>query len=500
MNSWFKHYDILSPEVHLYFRNSKRYFSYFGLIMSLVFIFCVAGLGIFFFIEFVKGEMMLVYSKDIRDLTVTGDLSNKIFFYQLRDGLGRVADPRIIQTVPILWKTQTDSNNIEFLDESYCTKEKFSDPKYDGLLNFNLSEYKYPHVYQQQKSNLTLSTTNSPNSKIFFNLYISKCNNKTGNEKCYSEEKINEYLSFSEFYLDLYIETVAIDNYRKNPMLTSVHSENLQVPWKYTVIYNYNFRKVKYESDSGIFIPKIKCYEDFGLDSFSRTTEVYPNAQQYIVDNTLMLLQFSLDNHYVDRYERSYQKIQSFAANIGGIGSVTYFFVETITLIFSQGHIILSIDKEQAPKEKKRSIQLKFQNRDSSFNSTGMNNFLKRQNCMTSLQNETQLTLNRKTLTFCEVLCYKFLKKRENCKVLRNYDLGLKKMLDIKNIINWARFNEISKYESFLSSKKSDPLPFDQFYSGCNYNSRNRSRTRGAVDPESSIHNVRTYVKNESNG
>ena len=126
MREFLRFYDLLSPKTSLYFKGYNRYFSWIGLTLSLTFILIIISFGIYFFIDFVIGKEIIVnFSKTRQESNLIVDLSEKLFFYQVRDSHGKLADPRLVETFPILLITSEEDTKMINLTQTPCKEENF---------------------------------------------------------------------------------------------------------------------------------------------------------------------------------------------------------------------------------------------------------------------------------------------------------------------------------------------------------------------------------------
>lgn len=444
---WIRERDFLSPKVCLFFNGQTRFFSSVGLVMTILFFVEVIGFGIYFFVQYLNGEQTsLTYSKDLGKKNITGNLSKKVFFYVLKDQDGQVVSPKILKAVPTYWSVNKEDSTVEHLIEDNC-REKNTHFELEG---FNQSEYKC--IYRPNGEDIILSTYLPESYSRYLNIYFARCNNETDEENensCYPEEKIDEILSTKNIYLYLYSETYSIDNDKKNPILTNLFTEHIPVIPDLIYVYYYNMRLITYESDDGILVSQKNTYTDFGIDPSVRNINLFPKTKSFYVDKLVLVTQFSMDTTYTEAYKRSYQKLQSLAANIGGIATIGYFISEIVTILFCRGSVIFAIS-ESATKGNPKFTFNYVSMKDNNLSKFKNNNYLRSKTGCNIISTDLGTSTNaepkqKKNLKFIEILFYKCWKKRENCIYLRNCEKAVKKYLDIKNIITlWKELESFS--------------------------------------------------------
>lgn len=447
MKSWFKDYDILSPRIAFYFEGHHRYFSVIGIFMSFMCFIEIGILGFYFLVNFINGkDKVIVHSRDLKDRIISANLSDKIFFYKVVDFYGNVADPKAIQTLPILFSANTTNTKKTILNQVFCnlTQEKMN------LINFEPSNF----TCLYHENGVVLSNNKLSHNIDYISLSVTKCRNSSENIECYPPEKIEEILQKNQYYLHFYTEISSIDHDTKFPFYSSVHIEKIPLYNDMINIYNYEMRKIKYESDEGLILYSQQLYEDFGLDTSTKTIRVYPKGHESFLEETLLNVQVSINGGHVDNYKRAYQKVQNLAANIGGISFLIYFFSKIITTIFCKGVIILSIHNGVA----ESNIQISLTQFKRHLNDK------LRQQSITKFQNLSPIKgktyhheknhqnhQSMRNLKCYELFFYHCFKYTSNSSSLREFEKKIRSTLDIKNLILlWKEFKE-KKFESTIS-------------------------------------------------
>lgn len=450
MSTWIRNYDILSPKIGLYFEGNKRYFTPIGLIMSFLFLFLTVAFGIYFLLQYIFDEQMyIIYSKDSKETKISGNFSNKFFGISLVDFNGRPIDPRIIEIHPVFINVDPEGASLEELELISCQSKK------DKEIFENLDSLGLQCLERKNKEDINLIYYSSPYHHKYLNIYFTKCQNSTENNfNCYPDDEITEMIEENNYYTMVYAETVSIDHDKRgNPISPGLFSEQLPIVNGETSVYSYPLRKVKYISDDGKVASIKKKYEDFGFDSQLRGSKTFSDTKKFIFDDVVLGIQISLDISYIERYQRSYVKLQSIVANIGGICSFSYFACGFLTKLFCKGSIILSINQRSSENYiKLAALHLK----DSYSYRAKHNNFVKGNEKLSKTQvcRIAEMTKRKKESFGClEVIFYKCWKGRDNCKFLREYEANVKRFLDIKNLIAFWKEFENNKFETIITQK-----------------------------------------------
>jgi len=144
----------------------------------------------------------------------------------------------------------------------------------------------------------------------YIKLNFSKCENSTYNNKCKSEEIINEYLNGG--YIGIFIH----DN--------SVEPTNYYKPYKTYIRNLYKSFSIKYYEEIFVYLKFINFVTDSGY-FFNHKESINFTAYDYIDNN----IDFRQSNNFLtlslcpspkrEIYKRSYIKIQSIFSNVGGM-------------------------------------------------------------------------------------------------------------------------------------------------------------------------------------
>jgi hypothetical protein len=317
--SLLEHIDFMSVEAKLYIKGKDRYKTKLGSLMTILSFASVIVISTFFLkYWFEKVDINVLFMKETSDEEMSMDFNSKPFFFKLTDVNSIDTDPRLVSLTIIKLIVSDKKAIIENLELESCSSEKhFPDPKYKKILEN--SDYGSFLCIKNEKKNLNMTLNLKKNINGYFNVYVHECNNSTlNNNSCYSKEKIKEYLSTANFYIRYYIPDVQIDHYNtEEPLQEKVFSIIRKIYPEMMYRYLNLFKQVKYTSDEGRVMQDSKTWTSFGRDEASYT-EISPKAA-VLVPNTLSALTFNMEGAKVDSYNRSYQKLQTVMANIGGI-------------------------------------------------------------------------------------------------------------------------------------------------------------------------------------
>ena len=209
-----------------------------------------------------------------------------------------------------------DKNDLKY-DFSYssCIKYYYNsiDKKYYSILDN--ANFKWPYL----KENIT-----DDKNKNFFATFIEKCsNNSVLNElfgECYSEEKIENYLSyFNKVFISFVDNKIQINN-KKNRISSYSHKiyDNIINNSKYFYLHELKFFPFNYEEQRNIISKKI-VYNSFMFDG-ERQKKIQNNE-----NNKLLLVYIFNVKKYINEFRNHDNYIFDFFHRIGGVISLLYY-------------------------------------------------------------------------------------------------------------------------------------------------------------------------------
>lgn len=451
MSDWKKQFDILTPQTGLFFEGRRRYYTNIGFFLSILHIVLVILSVITFFISFLKGyEMTFSYSKDATDNQITGNFSEKLFLFSIRDKNGKEVDSKYFEVISTYMTSEFKDVYTENLNVSSCPEH----PKKE-LIQFDTSGYK---CISTKNSTLNLLSSKIPIRSTSINIYVSKCKGK----KCFSEDEINKKLKEGNLFFHFITESLTINNYKTEPIVTSLYSEKIPIFSNFFSFYEYKMKKVKYIDDKGIIINNPKIYEDMGIDADTKVVTVFQkeSKEENEDDEYLLCLRISINSNYYDKYKRIREKLQNLFAKIGGVSTLFHFVMEIITKFFSKGTIIIALSEATFNKNGKTpSAILHIQQ---NYRVPAVNNFMEYKNSFGSLihtQHTPEFGVKRKKeFNFFEVFCFRCIRSSGNCKYIMLCHKSLVRLLDVKNIITFHKeFGDNNTFEPiYLKSNKKE--------------------------------------------
>lgn len=271
----------------------------------------------------------------------------------------RIFNPKFF-TYSIVYTQGVNSSDLDEIDLNLtnCRIDHFP----------NIAEDKF--YSQQLDKNLCIENQNislhgswfwqgeSKNTKTL-SLSVSIC---TDNEDCAPYEEIIDYLNSNDLFWNMYYQN------------TLINPQNADMPISYNIVNFFKSLKSETKKYSGIHLRKqlLQSEEGFLLQSTYLNESIaydYELTDHSSFSNTLVEFEiFVSPSTFI--YHRSYMKIQSAIANVGGLANVfkeCFLIICYIFSIIKRDEIILNkiFDFEFHPKTKnlmKKKINLKFEN------------------------------------------------------------------------------------------------------------------------------------------
>ena len=335
----FLDFDIYSNRIGFFSNNRERIGSYFGLFLTIIYIFISIILIIIYLIVAIKRTEMRVYdsitySKNIPSININSDLINFAFGLEDRISSNRFVDPSIYYP-EILYLDRVKLPGGEFktverkvLKFSRCSKEHFGKNYMDLLVENELN-----NSYCLDDFNLTLSGGYKYDRMSYIRIKIIPCVNKTENNyTCKSREEIDYYLTGG--YLSILLKDIGLNpsNYTI-PVIPTLQDLYTTIDKQIFRDFILNFRIDEVQTDTGLFnenIYKEKYLQflDYEQSFYFRSEEEYYSGKQ------ICAIQIRL-NDLIHVQRRTYKKLPEIFSIIGG-------YMQLLSTIFSLIALLIS--------------------------------------------------------------------------------------------------------------------------------------------------------------
>ncbi len=345
-------FDILSPEITLFYRGKERHSSIFSGIMSIGFV-----LTISFFIYYLSYDFLLkknpeayFYTRYIEEVGLYYFNTNGLFhfiFFNLQDDYSFDINENYFSIIGVsAHDSQFISNNNESLYNHYiygkCEKSDAGDRfKYfsDDMKIYFSHAFCIKKYYDSQTSNIIynheknftfpkLQHGAASLNNIKYGIYIQFCqnNSKINKTNCYSDDnyikkKFEEGLGYSIAFIDQFVDVKDYKNPFKFIFQRISNAFNIN---SYTANH-LNFHPIDLITNEGIFIDRKK-------EVFSFTYEKNEKLTMTNAKNIYGSFNFWMQNQ-IDSYSRTYKKIWDIAGGLDGIIDFLMLIIRFINLI-----------------------------------------------------------------------------------------------------------------------------------------------------------------------
>ena len=384
MNSlvFFTNFDIYSKKIGFFYKNKEKIGSFFGLFLTLLYIFISIILFIYEIIRaFQRAELKVydttIYSQKMPSIDV--DLNKLYFAFALEHPktTSRFIDESIYTAqVAFIDKRkvgdQLETYETRYLDFEPCILENFGQ-EYKNL--FVENELKNSYCLKDFNYNLTFAGGYKYERITYIRIRIYPCVNSTkNNNRCKSQEEIDFYLTSGYFSIVLKDFGLNPSNYTK-PIVPTLQDLYTTIDKSLYKNYILNFGITEIHTDKGLINEQIKIdrYLKFRkeLENFT-----YREEKDYHEGRSLILAQLRLEDT-VQIQTRKYTKIPEIFSRIGGymqLMNTAFLLISSIiTKTDSEIKIINSIFSFNT-KEKKMIMKMpsfKQFNKEIYFNSFG---------------------------------------------------------------------------------------------------------------------------------
>lgn len=337
--------DILNILPKLYVKKREKFTSTLGIFSGTFIILLSIGYIIFFVNEYLKKYDANIVFNEIGSFNPSLNMTNVPFIFKLTNTKGDFYSDQIITFTVQHWKFEKLSNgtpSITTLSYERCQKtkhfkgyEKFFIPYYEQM---KIDTY---YCLNLENYDLTINGLFGDliNGYSLINLYINECANNTKSNvtNCLAKDDIMKIIGDTNMFFRVSYIDFQIDhkNY-SDPYFPYVRSENIQFSYKAKARVYYYLKNVIYKTDIGYFQREMEEDQFFMYDTFLLT---YPSVT-YQIPNAFGLFSFLISSKAAE-FNRSFPKVQSLIANIGGLINGSTFLIRIMLHFFSKESIFI---------------------------------------------------------------------------------------------------------------------------------------------------------------
>jgi hypothetical protein len=364
-SAWVKFFDYYGKEFNLYVHGQDKYHTVLGSIVGFISIVSILILSTYFFIDMLrKSDMSVIYKQD-ETISPTINLTNLPILFTMSDIKG--------EKIP--------QEGMYSFEVQYLKYENLKDEKGESSINLNITNIPFKICqkkdfagYEEQfkkvnpedffcldtkNYNLTLFGRYGDviNGFSLLQIFFQKCKNTTLEKKCKEENYLNTVINNSRMVLGHISYQINHYNYA-TPNEIKLNTLSVSVSTSLTKRYSYYLQQNNYETDYGqVFQDRIKAYF-FKFDQYLLDVDL---GELVSVSGKPYNSQISIRNsNYVSCYMRSFTKLQTLVANIGGVIKfimlISSYFVSFMTdnLIYQNlSNVIFNFDQEEEKKSEK---------------------------------------------------------------------------------------------------------------------------------------------------
>lgn len=324
-------FDIYSKRITFFYNNKEKISSYFGLTLTLIYIFTSIILFIYYFVRTIKRKELKVYDSTIysEDTPFLNVNSSSIYLaFGIEDYLTslRFIDETIYYPqILYIYKVKKDGEfYTEFKEElpyERCKEENFGEGYQKFFLDGELNT-----SYCLKQFNATLAGGFKYDRLSYIRIKIFPCVNTTENNfHCKPREVIDKYVSGA--YLSLIIKDIGYNPFNYSyPILPTIQDLYTTIDKQFFRDFIVYFGLTQIQSDYGYFNEQLhnKNYLKYRRQS---QTFYFRDKSDYENGKEICVIQIRLDD-YIEVQNRSYSKIPELFSKVGG-------YMQLMSTIFS---------------------------------------------------------------------------------------------------------------------------------------------------------------------
>ena len=322
-------FDIYAKRASFFYKNQEKIGSYFGLILTILYVVFSIALFIYYLIDTIKRTEMKVYdstlyAQDMPVININKDYFNFAFGLEDPKTLNKFVNETIyipevsyIDRYKINGEFQTVTNKVLPLEK--CKQEEFGDNYQHLLLEGELNN---SYCLKDFNYNLTFAGGFKYERMSYIRIKIYPCTNTTeNNNQCQPQEIIDEYMTSG--YFSILLKDIGLNpsnySYPTIPILQDLYTT---VDRRFYKNYILNFGLTQIQTDIGLFSNVIK---DQKYIQFRKEIQTFTFREQkeYEEGKDIILIQIRLDDNILIQ-KRNYTKISEILSRIGGYMQLMY--------------------------------------------------------------------------------------------------------------------------------------------------------------------------------
>jgi hypothetical protein len=342
----FKNLDFLGNEPQIYIFGMSRYRTVLGALLSLLTITSILTLSLYFtVVVFTRQELVLI-SSHTNSFTKSINITSTPFLFTAAKANGDKYNFSIYYPIVQLWNYLPENKGTPVtinIPIKSCEKTDLAGFE-DIFANFTA----YPDYlcFDKSKLDLTVFGTNGDilNGYSKLQIYIAKCTNDSSlnpnvdKKNCMTSSSIDSILSSTPLHFYMTYPDNNIDFHNTSyPFYNYLRTEDFTFPLSANYKYSYILKKALLYSDFGLVFEDRTKEEIFQYDRTESTVFI---GSGFNVKEAFGVISVSLSEK-ADSHIRSYSKLQSLVANIGGIVNFIY-LIARFVVNYVSGKMLLT--------------------------------------------------------------------------------------------------------------------------------------------------------------
>ena len=328
-------FDIYSRRISFYYNTKEKIGSFFGFILTLLYILITIVLFLNYIIKTVKRADVIVHDSTMvhQGLPSIGINPSTLYFafgLENSSSLNRYIDETIYKpSIYFIYKEKENGKLVTkdkiILNVERCNVSKFGE-KYESLF----VENELDNSYCLNDYNLTLMGGFKYDKFSYMRIEILPCKNTSGNNSCKPQQVIDSYLSSA--YFSMMIKDIGLNplNY-STPIIPILQNLYTTVDKSLKRDFLLYFGITEIQTDKGLFSTDVQIDSFLQLKEY-KDTFVFMNETNYYKGRSIFNAQIRLDE-YVKIQKRSYTKFSQILSVIGGYMQMIYTISSIISLL-----------------------------------------------------------------------------------------------------------------------------------------------------------------------
>lgn len=328
-------FDIYSRRISFYYNTKEKIGSFFGFILTLLYILITIVLFLNYIIKTVKRADVIVHDSTMvhQGLPSIGINPSTLYFafgLENSSSLNRYIDETIYKpSIYFIYKEKENGKLVTkdkiILNVERCNVSKFGE-KYESLF----VENELDNSYCLNDYNLTLMGGFKYDKFSYMRIEILPCKNTSGNYSCKPQQVIDSYLSSA--YFSMMIKDIGLNplNY-STPIIPILQNLYTTVDKSLKRDFLLYFGITEIQTDKGLFSTDVQIDSYLQLKEY-KDTFVFMNETNYYKGRSIFNAQIRLDE-YVKIQKRSYTKFSQILSVIGGYMQMIYTISSIISLL-----------------------------------------------------------------------------------------------------------------------------------------------------------------------